>query len=144
MSEVIVRAFHFVFIMVMFSTLFAQHMLVSKEMTKAQFRKVSIIDRVYGVSAMLMLVVGFLLWFSVGNTSEYYSANWVFHIKLTLFGIVAILSIIPTVFFIKNKNQEGPMIEVPGYLIGIIRAELFLLLCIPFVATAMAKGFGLG
>ena len=143
MLEVGIRSIHFIGIMVLFSAVFAEHLLITKEMKIEQFKKVAIIDAVYGVSALLVLGAGLMLWLSVGNTPEFYSANWVFHLKLTLFVAVLILSLFPTIFLIKNRKHQEDTIIIPGYLIMMIRVELLLLICIPIVATIMAKGLGI-
>lgn len=143
MLEVGVRSIHFIGIMVLFSAVFAEHLLITKEMKIEQFKKVAIIDAIYGVSALLVLGAGLMLWLSVGNTAEFYSANWVFHLKLTLFVAVLILSLFPTIFLIKNRKHQEDTIVIPGYLIMLIRVELLLLICIPVVATVMAKGLGI-
>ena len=143
MLEVGIRSIHFIGIMILFSAVFAEHMLITKEMKIAQFKKVAVIDAIYGISALLVLVAGFMLWFSVGNTPEFYTTNWVFHLKLMLFVVVLILSLFPTIFLIKNRKHEGETIVIPGYLIMLIRIELLLLICIPIVATVMAKGLGI-
>ena len=143
MLEVAIRSIHFVGIMVLFAALFSEHMLITKEMKKEQLRKVAIIDAIFGISALLVLAAGILLWFYVGNMPEFYTKNWIFHLKITLFIVVALLSIFPTLFFIKNRNSNEEIIIIPGYVLGFIRAELFILLCIPLLAAAMAKGIGI-
>ena len=144
MSEIIIRSLHFIGIMMLYSALFAEHLLIRKEMELAQFKKLAVLDAIFGLSALLMLGTGFMLWFYVGNMPEFYTSNWVFHIKLSLFVFVALISLLPTIFFLRNRKSEQATVLVSGKIIGFIRAELVILLCIPVVAASMAKGFGLG
>lgn len=142
MEELLIRYMHFLGIMILSATLFAEHLLISDEMEIKQFKKFLIIDAIYGASAVIVFVAGLLLWLFVGKPSEFYASNPVFHIKLTLFVTIALLSIVPTVFALRNRKFEGAIIKVPKHVINIIRVELLLLLCIPFLAVLMAKGYG--
>jgi hypothetical protein len=64
------------------------------------------------------------------------------------FGIVGLLSIIPTVRFISWNRQAGanPSFLVPAAELAsvktYIRAEAFIFLLIPVFAAAMARGYG--
>jgi len=83
-----------------------------------------------------------LVW-GFGKPAVYYTKNWVFHTKITLFLLVGLLSIYPTVFFIKNrKGNSQEIVEVPGAVIWTLRIELTLLLIIPLLAGLMAHGVG--
>ncbi len=143
MEELFIRYFHFLGIMVLSSALLAQHLLISRTMAISQFKKLAVLDTVTGLSALFVFIPGLLLWFYVGKPSEFYSSNWVFHAKLTLFVVIAILSIFPTVFILRNRKSEEPNIDIPRYIIIIVRVEIFLLMCIPFLAVLMARGYGL-
>lgn len=143
-SEILIRAAHFIGIIILFAVVFGQHTIVNKEVAVFQIKKLLILDLVFRLSALWVIAVGILLWFKVGNVPEFYSQNPVFHIKLWLFGLVGVISILPTLFFLKNRKSNEKTIPVPGYIVGIIRSELVLLLCIPVFAAAMAKGFSLG
>ena len=144
MSEILIRAAHFIGIIILFAVVFGQHAIASKEVEAFQIKKLLVLDLVFRLSALWVIGIGILLWFKVGNVPEFYSQNPVFHIKLWLFGIVGLISILPTLFFLKNRKCNEKIIPVPGYIVGIIRSELILLLCIPVLAAAMAKGFSLG
>ena len=112
-------------------------------MSRGEIQRVSVIDGVYGISAILVLVMGLLLWFYVGKPPEYYSSNWVFHLKVGLFLIVGLLSIIPTIFFIKNrKGNPQELIELPKHIKRLISIELLILFVLPLLATMMAHGVG--
>jgi len=143
MHEVIVRYLHFLGIIVLSATLVSEHLLLSLDNSAHKFKRLAAIDGVFGLSALTVLTAGLLLWFVVGKPSEFYTHNWVFHIKLSLFAIIGCLSVFPTIFFIRNRNRTIQEVVVPKSIVMIIRAELMLLLFIPLCATFMARGYGL-
>lgn len=143
MEESLVRSFHFIGIFGLFAALVSEHLLIKPEMSKPEMKKLAVVDVIYGVFAITVLVAGLLLWFVVGKPAEFYSHNPVFHTKLTLFVWIAVLSIYPTIFFMKNRNPQVAITKVPRKIIILIRIQLLLVLIIPFLATAMARGIGL-
>jgi putative membrane protein len=101
------------------------------------------IDRLYGISALVVLIAGLLLWFMVGKDASFYTKNPIFHVKVTLFVVVGILSIFPTLFFAKQAKSSAASTTVPRKIVMFIRIELLLLLVIPLLAVLMANGVGL-
>lgn len=143
MSEIIIRYCHFIAFMVLTAMLVAEHLLLKKRLTADEVRRLAIIDLVYGIAATVALVAGLALWFWVGKPAEFYTRNGIFHTKVTLFIVMALISIYPTVFFIRNWRARVPALDVPKGIIMAIRAELVLLLVIPLLAVLMARGIGL-
>jgi putative membrane protein len=142
--EIFLRYLHFVSIFAIVGTLVSEHLLLKKELTRNEIGRLAKIDAVYGIAALTLLIVGLVLWLGgVGKPAVYYTKNWVFHTKLTLFLIIGLLSIYPTVFFIKNqKGDLNERIEVPKIIFWSLRFELLLLLVIPLLAGLMAHGVG--
>jgi putative membrane protein len=98
-TEILLRYLHFISIFAIVGSLVSEHVLLKPELTRAELKRLSRIDSVYGVSAILLLSAGLTLWFSgVGKPTVYYSKNWIFHLKITLFAIIGLLSIYPTIF----------------------------------------------
>ena len=91
-------------------------------------RKIAAIDAEYGACALVVLLCGLGMWFWVGKPAGFYSHNWVFHTKVTLFVLVGILSFVPTRFILKNRKNEVP-VDVPKSIVMLIRMQL-LLMCI--------------
>ncbi|WKE65391.1 DUF2214 family protein [Gallaecimonas kandeliae] len=142
MDEILVRYLHFIGIMTLAATLVAEHLLLAPSLAPAQLRRLARIDAIYGLAALLVLGAGLTLWLGVGKPAVFYSHNWVFHLKLTLFVLLALLSIYPTRFFLKHRNSEAE-VAVPKAIVMVVRTELLLLLVIPLLAATMAKGVGL-
>jgi putative membrane protein len=144
MSDTWIRAAHFIAIILMASSLFAEHLLLRREMAADQIRRLARIDMMYGVCATAVAVFGAILWLGgVGKPASFYSANPVFHTKLGLFVFIALISIYPTVFFMRHRRSQATCVVVPGSVLWVVRAELALLLALPVLAALMAKGVGL-
>lgn len=143
MLDLLIRYAHFLGIMIVFASLFSEHLLLKPEIDKQTLKKLLVVDGVYGASAIVVFIMGGMLWFSVGKPAEFYSANPLLHVKVSLFILVGLLSIVPTVFFMKHRKVDAMAISVPKKIIMIIRFELALLLVIPLLAVLMAHGVGL-
>lgn len=143
-TEILLRYLHFVSIFTIVGVLVSEHLLLKKAMTRAEIGRLARIDAVYGLAALTLLTVGFTLWLGgFGKPAVYYSHNWVFHLKLTFFLMVGLLSIYPTVFFIRNrKGDSTQMVTVPTSIFWLLRLELLLLAFIPLLAGLMARGIG--
>ncbi len=143
-TEIILRYVHFISIFTIVGALVSEHLLLKAAMTRQEIRKLANIDSVYGIAALTLLGAGLTLWLgSIGKPAAYYSQNWIFHVKLTLFIAVGLLSIYPTVFFIKNRRGNSPeIVVIPTLIFWMIRLELLLLVIIPILAGLMAKGIG--
>ena len=125
------------------ASLVAEHLLVSREASPKLLQRFSVINTIYGISIALVFLTGFLTWFVVGlKPTEYYTSNWLFHIKVTLFVIVALLSIHPTMFLMKNKLSQEDTIQIPKSIIMVIRLELLLMMDLPLLAVLMTRGHG--
>lgn len=142
--EIILRYLHFISIFAIASVLVSEHLLLKKTLTRSEIARLSRIDAVYGIAAVVLLAAGLTLWLgSVGKPAVYYSKNWIFHTKLTLFALIGILSIRPTIFFIKNrKGNPAEEVVIPRGIIMLVRLELVLLVIIPLLAGLMAHGVG--
>ncbi len=143
-TEIFLRYIHFISIFAIVSTVVSEHLLLRREMTRIEIVRLSRVDAVYGIAALTLLAAGLTLWLgSFGKPTIYYSKNWIFHTKITLFLIVGLLSIHPTVFFIKNrKGNPDEIVSIPKSIFWMLRLELLILFVIPLLAGLMAHGVG--
>jgi len=143
-TEIVLRYLHFISIFIIVSVLVSEHLLLKKNLTRSEVARLSRIDAVYGIAALTLITVGLTLWLgSFGKPAIYYTKNWIFHLKLTLFLTVGLLSIYPTVFFIKNrKGDPKEIIAIPATVFWMLRLELLLIFIIPLLAGLMAHGIG--
>jgi len=143
--EIILRYVHFISIFTIVGTLVSEHLQLKNEMTRAELSRIARIDAIYGLAAVTLLAAGLTLWLaSIGKPAAFYTKNWIFHTKISLYIIVGLLSIYPTVFFIKNrKGKPDESIKIPKMIFWMLRGELVLIFFIPILAGLMAKGIGL-
>lgn len=103
-------------------------------------------DGIYGVAAILLVISGLLNWFVFGKGSEYYLNNYLFLSKISLFTIVGMLSVYPTVAFArlkkKHKSSSDEIIAFQSHkhVRNIIRLEIAIMTVIPLFAELMANG----
>ncbi len=142
--ELFLRYIHFVSIFTIVGTLASEHLLLKSTLTRAEIGRLARIDAVYGLAALTLLGAGLTLWLGgIGKPAIYYTKNWVFHTKITLFLMVGLLSIYPTVFFIKNrKGDQTETVNVPKIIFWMLRFELLILFIIPMLAGLMSRGIG--
>ena len=118
-------------------------------LSDARARVLARIDAGFAVAAIVALATGVarVVWF--GKGAAFYLHNPVFHIKLALFLAVGLLSIPPTLQFLRwVRSLKGGATNVAAdYQIARVRryvhAELVLFVFIPLMAALMARGIGL-
>ena len=137
---------HFAAVFGIVATLFLEWQTISRTPTLAEAKRIQVCDRWYGLCAMAVLVIGFLRVFYFEKGQAFYFASPFFHAKLTLFILIGLLSIYPTVRFIKWRvpiaQGLSPMLDEKEYtwIVMALRAELVLLLGMALCASLMARG----
>jgi len=104
--EILFRYIHFLSILIIAGTLVAERVLLKPIMTRAELNKISQLDLIYGLAALGLVVAGLTLWLGgIGKPAIFYTNNWIFISKVSLFVLVGLLSIYPTVFFSEAKER---------------------------------------
>ena len=122
--------------------------LVSESMSIDTARRIRRADRVAGLSATLLLVFGTLRVFFFEKGADYYADNLFFQIKIGLFLLAALISIYPTLQFVRWKSELDQDIapelgaEQVKKLKRALHWELVLIIGILLCASLMARGFG--
>ncbi len=130
------------------AALAVEFVLVRDDLTLGSARKILIADAVYSVSAGIQIVVGFLRVFYFEKGATYYFHTWTFIAKLSLFIIIGLVSIIPTIAFqswrkvVKQGRVPSMNVRKMRSLRSIIHLELASVVPI-LMAALMAKGVGL-
>jgi putative membrane protein len=131
------------------AALAVQFVLLRDEITVASARKLQVIDTVYGMAAVMLLIVGLGRVFHFEKGATYYFHTWTFIAKLSLFALVGLLSILPTLAFRSWRGavQQGQAPQVTAQqlqrLRTIVHLELVGVVLIILCAALMAKGIGL-
>src|SRR5262245_29606986 len=131
------------------AALAVEFVLVRDDLTLRSARKIQIADAVFGMSAGLLIVAGFLRVFYFEKGATYYFHTWTFIAKLSLFVIIGLVSIIPTIEFLSwrkaVKQGQVPSVDAQRMqrLRSIIHLELAGVVLILLMAALMAKGVGL-
>lgn len=107
------------------------------------------LDAMYGLLAMLILAIGFGRVFWGAKAAAFFLHNPVFWAKLSVFALVGLASIVPTVRLLRwNKaaRRDAGFVVAEAEVAGARRwlaVELALFVPIPLLAAAMARGIGL-
>lgn len=139
---------HFVAIIATASTVIAEAILCRPGLTLPWAQRLGRVDLFYLITAAFALTTGLLRLFFGIKGSAFYVGNPVFWIKISLFVAVGLISIIPTLRFIrwtKRLNANNGTVIAEDEITGtarIIYVELALLALIPLMGTLMARGFG--
>ena len=140
---------HHVSAFTLFAALVVELVLIRSVLTPQSARKIQVADMILGISATVLLLVGFarLLHYEKGAT--YYFHTWTFIAKLSLFILLALVSIIPTIEFLRwrpaIKAGQVPQVSADKMrsIRTIIHLELAGVVLIILLAAMMAKGIGL-
>ena len=143
MLDILIRYLHLGAVLVLAGTLIIENMAMAPHISREDLRNLLKVDAAYGLSALVVLACGLTLWFTGAKPSDFYSGNPIFHAKLSLFVVVGLLSIYPTVFLLRHRKSEAETLEVPAGVRRVLRVELVLLAIIPVLAFLMARGVGL-
>ena len=143
MLDILIRYLHLGAVLVLAATLIIENMAMAPQINREDIRNLLKVDAAYGLSAVVILSCGLLLWFTGPKPSSFYSSNPVFHAKVGLFVVVGLLSIYPTVFLFRHRKSEAETVAVPIGVRRVLRLELLLLVFIPVLAFLMARGVGL-
>jgi putative membrane protein len=122
--------------------------MVRPSMTATDVARVGRVDLWYGILAALILIVGFARANFAAKGWAYYAHNHFFWAKIACFAVVGLLSIWPTLRFIRWRQalkNDPAALPSTAAIAGVRRflwAEVAFFALIPVFAAAMARGFG--
>lgn len=144
MIDLLVRYLHFVSLILLMAAVLGQHLMLRPIVSRKVIARAQKLDLVYAIAVVVVLATGFAQWLWVGKPAGYYSPNPIFHTKITLFLLVGIISVYPSVFLGKQrKGDPDEMVKVPKGLVWSVRVELLLLFAMPLLASMIARGIGI-
>ena len=105
------------------------------------------IDRVYGIAALAVIATGIArtVW-GIKGTAWYWT-NPLLHAKLTLVVVIAVISIFPTLTFIRWRKALRNNGALPGETEirktrKLVMVQAHLLAIVPLIAVFLARGYG--
>lgn len=130
------------------ATLVVELVTLRGELTVASARRLLNVDRIYGIAAVAIIVVGIarVVWFEKGATYYLHSAPFI--AKMILFAAIGLLSIRPTMTFLSWREALAENLvptlasDKQRALRSIVHIELALLAVLILCAALMAKGVG--
>jgi putative membrane protein len=141
--EPLLAYLHYLAILLTASFLTAELLLCRPGLDLAGARRLARVDIVFFGGALVALATGLLRVFLYKGWA-FYAPNPVFWTKMALYVAIALMSIRPTLAFIRwsRGTTAPPVAEVAGARRA-IHAELALLALMPLAAVLMARGIGL-
>lgn len=129
--------------------LVTQSVLLGRSIDGDALKRLSGVDRGLGIVATLLLVVGLTRVFHGIKGADFYLHNPWFHAKFAAFLLAALLSLWPTILFVRwRKAWKADPAFVPSpaavaRMRGVVRFELALVAVILVCAAGMARYGGL-
>ena len=123
-----------------------EFVLLRGELTLSSARRLAVTDAVLGAAAGILFVVGLCRVFFFEKGATYYFHNHAFLTKLSLFVIIGLLSIIPTVEFLSwrkaVKQGQVPVVSEARLKRArmVVHVELAAIVVILLCAAIMARG----
>jgi putative membrane protein len=134
---------HHLIIFALFGILAAELVLIRRGLSFETLSRVARIDIWYGALAGAIVIVGFSRAIFAAKGWAYYSHNAFFWAKIATFFLVAILSIPPTIEYIKwQRAGSAPNDPAVSRVQRFLYTELVLFMFLPIFAAAMARGYG--
>ncbi len=148
LTDFILASLHHVAVFSLVATLVAELVLLRPGLDRAAVTRIGRVDIAFGIAAACVLVAGFARVFFGAKGADYYFHNHIFWTKIGLFVLIGVLSIQPTLRFIAwrralagdpNALPSAADIKVTKIFVHI---EATLVLILPILAAAMARGYG--
>ncbi len=137
---------HFVCIFALASLLAGEVLLLKKSLSPDGVAQLRSVDRYYGMVAGLVIVTGLLLVFFGEKGASYYAHNAIFWVKMAIFVTIALISIAPTMAYLRwdqRLGADGSIVLDDGEyrrLRTILWIQVGLFVFLPLCAALMANG----
>lgn len=140
---------HYLTVFTLVAILAIELVLVRPGMDAATVKRLSRIDLGFGLAALAVIIAGLARVFFGLKGPAYYLGNWVFWTKMGVFALIGLLSIQPTLRFLAWRRlitvdpNALPATNDIMRVKRVIHLEAGLILLLPILAAAMARGYGL-
>ena len=149
MSTAFMAFLHHLFAFTLVACVIYEFIAYRKGLTIEEARRIQHADLAYGISAGLLLIVGVLRVIYFEKGWGFYSQSPFFWVKMNAFLIVGLLSIDPTIRYLRwnkiLKENKAPEINEREFKRTrlLLSLEVIGLVVILFAAAMMARGIGL-
>ena len=140
---------HYISIFTLIGFLTAEAVVLRPDMTPEIRKRLGRYDAVYGVAAVAVVVTGVLRVIYGAKGYAFYVHNPIFHIKIGLFILVGLMSIVPTINILRWKKQGKTLpdfVPTPSEIAKTRRwvmIDSHLIIFIPLAAVLLARGIGM-
>ncbi|WP_219211580.1 DUF2214 family protein [Variovorax boronicumulans] len=113
----------------------------------AVVERLATVDRVYGIAAVAVLATGIARTLLGVKGTAWYWTNPLLHVKLTLFIVVGLVSIFPTLTYLRWRKTLRATGALPAAAEvtktrRLVMVQAHLIAVIPLFAVFLARGFG--
>lgn len=146
--DAILAYLHFIAIFTLFAFLTAEAMLLRRALDAATVRLLGRVDIWFFGSAVVVLATGFSRLAFGAKGAEFYLSAWPVYVKVGLFLLVGMMSVYPTLAFIRWRREldRDAGWQVPAdeqrRMRRIAMIEVHIAALIPAVAVVMSRGLG--
>jgi putative membrane protein len=122
--------------------------LTARGVDAAATGRIARVDAWFGIAAAAVVAAGVARVFLGDKGAAYYGANSLFWAKMAVFALVGMLSILPTLQFLRwrREGRADPAFRPDPRALASVRRFLFieaaLVALLPILAAGMARGFG--
>ena len=147
--DAILAYLHFMAIFGLFATLMYEVILLKGSAANLDIETLALTDRKFGIQAVVVLVTGALRVGFGAKGAAFYMHNPVFHLKIGLFVLAALISIVPTIAFLRwrKARRSDPSWRVPESewqrARKLVRLEMVIIALIPLAAVIMSRGLAI-
>src|SRR5213593_2356600 len=148
MISAVVSALHVLALAIGLPSVFLRGRALKRALDAEGLRRLFAADNAWGVAALLWIVTGLLRAFGgLEKGTQFYLNSRLFWVKMALFAGVLALEAWPMVTFIRWRVQRGrgeaPDTSLARVFYVLNHVEMGLVVAMVFVASFMARGFGL-
>lgn len=149
LQDALLAWLHYLAIFLVIVMMAAETVLLRPSLTRETIGRLVSYDRYYLLAALLVLVTGVLRFAFGAKGGVFYMINPWFHAKITLFIIIGLCSIKPTLSFLRWRDaarQDPAFVPSAEAIKGARRwvmIEAHLLILMPLFAVLMARGIGI-
>jgi putative membrane protein len=131
---------HFIGVIALAMLLAVEYAVLRQPLDDRNLAFIRTVDGFYGLAALAVVASGIARIFYEKGW-PYYAGSGLFWAKMALVTIAGVVSLRPTIAFIRARHAGAPEVADLGRLRRAVYAQLILLPPVPLLAVLMARGF---